>query len=352
MLYEQFFSELNLTFYILIYHVTSLKLPLSTTYVTFMVAMGSSLADGAWGRESAVYRITGVVAVIGGWFFTALCAFTVSLIIALILYWSNLLGLLVLIPLAIFLVVKTHAFHSKKTEEESKHTERFKAESFDGESIYERCSSNVTGILVATYKTLNKSIDSLIKEKHKKLKDDVKTAKRLSKEAKLLKKEVPQTLEKITEESFESGHHYIEIIDFLRESMHCVTHIVTPAYEHVDNNHAPFSTFQTESIREVMNMFQGYVTEVVASITNSEYSKQGKTIQAAMDINEQITKIRKKQLKILKKEPGNTRTNMLFMDVLSEMKNLILHINNIYKSFRDFAEQNRKTTFDLLKAIQ
>ena len=98
---------------ILIAFATSLKLPLSTTYVTFMVAMGSSLADGAWGRESAVYRITGVVAVIGGWFFTALCAFTVSLIIALILYWSNLLGLLVLIPLAIFLVVKTHAFHSK-----------------------------------------------------------------------------------------------------------------------------------------------------------------------------------------------------------------------------------------------
>ncbi len=337
---------------ILIAFATSLKLPLSTTYVTFMVAMGSSLADGAWGRESAVYRITGVVAVIGGWFFTALSAFTVSLLIALVLYWSHLLGLILLIPIAIFLVIKTHAFHNRKSKEESRQSERQKVLSLDGDSIYERCSENVTSLLLATYKTLNKSIDSLIKEKHKKLREDVKTAKRLSKEAKALKKEVPITLQKLTEESYESGHHYIEIIDFLREMMHCLTHIVTPAYEHVDNNHAPLSPFQIESMREVNNMLQGYITEVVASVTNTEFSKQGKIIDNSQDIINQITKIRKKQLKILKKEPGSTRTNMLFMDILSELKNLVLHINNIYKAFRDFSEQNRKVTFDLLKSIQ
>ncbi len=337
---------------ILISFATSLKLPLSTTYVTFMVGMGSSLADGAWGRESAVYRITGVVTVVGGWFFTALSAFTVALLVALLLYWSHLLGLIVLIPLAIFLVIKTHAFHSKKSKEESKKSDRFKALSFDGDSIYERCSANVTSLLLATYKTLNRSIDSLIKEKHKKLKEDVKTAKQLSKEAKSLKKEVPLTLQKLTEESFESGHNYIEIIDYLREMMHCITHIVNPAYEHVDNNHAPLSKFQEESLLEINNVLQDYVTEVVASITNSEFSKQVKIIGDAQHINDQITKIRKKQLKVIKKEPGSTRTNMLFMDIFSELKTLVLHINNIYKAFRDFSESNRKATADLLKLMQ
>jgi len=334
---------------ILISFATSLKLPLSTTYVTFMVGMGSSLADGAWGRESAVYRITGVVTVVGGWFFTALSAFTVALLVALVLYWSHLLALIVLIPLAIYMVIKTHAFHSKKSKEESKKNDRFKALSFDGNSIYERCSANVTSLVLATYKTLNRSIDSLIKEKHKKLKEDVKTAKQLSKEAKSLKKEVPQTLQKLTEESFESGHNYIEIIDYLREMMHCITHIVNPAYEHVDNNHAPLSKFQEESLMEINSALQSYITEVVASITNTEFSKQEKIIANAQNINDLITKIRKKQLKVLKKEPGSTRTNMLFMDICNELKTLILHINNIYKAFRDFSENNRKETFDLLK---
>lgn len=337
---------------ILIAFATSLKLPLSTTYVTFMVAMATSLADGAWGRESAVYRITGVVTVVGGWFFTALSAFTVSLIIALILYWSHLLGLVVLIPLAILFVIKTHIFHSKKSKEELKQSEQLKVTAIDSNSIYERCSANVTSLLLAIYKILNRSMDSLIKEKHKKLKEDVKTAKRLSKEAKLLKKEVPVTLQKLTEESFESSHNYVEIIDYMREVMHCVTHIVNPAYDHVDNNHSPLSKFQEESVMEIMNVFQGYINAIISSITNTEFSKQDKLVNNAQNINELITRIRKKQLKLIKKDPGSTRTNMLFLDVLSELKNLILHINNIFKAFRDFSEHNRKVTFDLLKAIQ
>ena len=337
---------------VLIAFATSLKLPLSTTYVTFMVAMGSSLADGAWGRESAVYRITGVVAVIGGWFFTALCAFTVSLIIALILYWTHLFGLIVLIPLAIFLVVKSHIFHHKKSEEESRKNEHLKVTSLDGDSIYEKCSANVTSLLLATYKVLNRTIDSFIKEKHKKLKESVKTAKSLSKEAKALKKEIPSTLQKLTEESFESGHNYIEIIDYLREMMHCITHIVSPVYEHVDNNHTPMSKFQEESLIELDNILQGYISEVVASITRTDFSKQEKTILTSQTIIEMITKTRKRHLKSIKKEPGSTRTNMLFLDILSELKILVLHINNIYKSFRDFSENNKKVTFDMIKAIQ
>ena len=94
---------------------TSLKLPLSTTYVTFMVAMGTSLADGAWGRESAVYRITGVLTVIGGWFFTAFSAFLASFLIASLIFFGKLPVILILIVLSIFILLRTHAFHKKRT---------------------------------------------------------------------------------------------------------------------------------------------------------------------------------------------------------------------------------------------
>jgi hypothetical protein len=326
---------------ILISFATSLKLPLSTTYVTFMVAMGTSLADGAWGRESAVYRISGVLTVVGGWFFTAFSAFTVSFIIALILNYTKLYGLIALIPLAIFLVVKTHMLHSKRTKEESKEEEKFRVSSIDSESIYENCSENIISLLETATTTISKSVDSIIKEKRKKLKKDKKTIKGLNKAAKSLKKEVPLTLQKLTEESYDSAHHYIEIIDYLREAMHCATHIVNPGFDHVDNNHAPLTGSQIESLGEVTIELKNYIIEVVHVINSADFSSSEEIIKRSSAINDLITKIRKKHLKIIKKEPGSTRTNMLFMDILNEIKNLVLHVNNIYKAFRDFSANNR-----------
>ena len=326
---------------ILIAFATSLRLPLSTTYVTFMVAMGTSLADGAWGRESAVYRISGVVTVVGGWFFTAFSAFTVAFLIALLLYYTNLYGLLALIPLAIFLVIRTHAFHNRKEKAEIKEKEKFNVSSLDGDSIYETCSENISGLLEMTTTTLSKTVDALIKEKRKKLKADKKTIKGLNKAVKTLKKEVPLTLQRLTEESYESSHNYIEIIDYLREVMHCATHIVNPAYDHVDNNHTPFTESQGTSIREITEAMKKYIADIVQVISSSEFASSEEMIAKSADLNDMITRIRKKHLKLLKKEPGSTRTNMLFMDILNEMKNMVLHVNNIYKAFRDFSLHNR-----------
>ena len=98
---------------------TSLKLPLSTTYVAFMVAMGTSLADRAWGRESAVYRITGVLSVIGGWFITAGAAFTICFIVALLIYWGGIPALVAMIGLAIYSLVRSHFAYKAKLRKEA-----------------------------------------------------------------------------------------------------------------------------------------------------------------------------------------------------------------------------------------
>jgi Na+/phosphate symporter len=246
--------------------------------------------------------------------------------------------------LAIFLIIKTHAFHHKKTEEQNKALEKFKSTALNGDNIYETCSENVTSLLIAGSKALTKAIDSLVKEKRKKLKADVMMVKDLNKQAKSLKKEVPRTLQRLTEESFESAHSYIEVIEFMREMMHCLSHVVVPSFEHVDNNHAPLTANQQESLYEISRTIQAYIAEVVVSVSNSDFGTSDKTISKSQEITEMITKIRKKQLKNIKKEPGSTRTNMLFMDILTEIKNLILHLNNIYKAFRDLSERNIKLT--------
>jgi Na+/phosphate symporter len=249
----------------------------------------------------------------------------------------------------LFIIIRTHIFHNKNAKEEVTRNARYKSTTIDGDSIYEVCSENVTSLLMATSKSLNKALDSLVKEKRKKLKDDMKTVKELNKEAKSLKKEVPKTLQRIAEESFESAHSYIEVVEYLREVMHCLSHIVNPSYEHVDNNHAPLTSYQRESLNEVTTLIQSYINDLVGTITSSDFSTSEKMIEKSQRINELIMKNRKKQLKTIKKEPGSTRTNMLYMDILSEIKNLVLHVNNIYKAFRDLADQNHLFSMKLVE---
>ncbi|MBN2484376.1 MAG: inorganic phosphate transporter [Bacteroidales bacterium] len=317
---------------------TSLKLPLSTTYVTFMVAMGTSLADGAWDRESAVYRVTGVITVIGGWFFTAISAFTVALIVSLIIIKTWWIGVFVMIGLALFLLVKSHLVHKAHAEEENKLKLTEASNLQDGEGIYEICSNNIISLLIATSQTYAETVDRLRNEKRKKLKDTLKTIDKLNEETKKLKKRVPSVFRNIKEDAFESGHHYSEIIDYAREAMHCLQYITAPAFKHVDNNHKPLNEFQIESLQEVSTDLSKYFNTVINSLTSLNFKDSPKVIDQSLAICENISRIKKKQFKSLKKEPGSSRTNLLYLDMLNETRNLILNINNMYKSFRDFSE--------------
>jgi len=153
---------------ILISFATSLKLPLSTTYVTFMVLMGTSLADGAWGRESAVYRITGVVTVIGGWFFTALVAFTVAFTIAYIIYYGGSIAIFALILISVVLIYRTHVLYKKREADKLKHAEESYGITLEGDNIIEKCTINVNEVLEKINIIFSETLKSLIKEDRKK----------------------------------------------------------------------------------------------------------------------------------------------------------------------------------------
>lgn len=322
---------------------TSLKLPLSTTYVTFMVAMGTSLADGAWDRESAVYRITGVITVIGGWFFTAFSAFTVALIVALLLYASWWIGVFVMATIALYVIYRTHILHKKRSENEEKAEHDNAVVLDDGESMFENCSTNVISLLLSTSDTYSDTVNGLSQEKRKKLKETLKKVKKLDQESKSFKKKIPEVFKTLGEESFEIGQHYVEVIDFLREAMHSLFYFTSPAFKHVDNNHKPLNTFQVESLTGLSISIKDYIEKLINSISSTDFNNSGELVDQATEIMDDIIKARKKHLKQIKKEPGSTRTNLLFLDMLNESKNLILNTNNMYKAFRDFYDLNQKT---------
>ncbi|HHU57139.1 MAG TPA: inorganic phosphate transporter, partial [Bacteroidales bacterium] len=184
---------------ILIASATSLKLPLSTTYVTFMVAMGTSLSDRAWGRDSAVYRITGVLSVIGGWFFTAFSAFTITLMVALAISFGGFWTIGALLALAIFLLVRTHLF-AKKSDSQAKASE-LEIEETEGElasdRILEQCKGSVADVLQQVSGLYLKTLISFESEDRKQLKEATKEVEVLNQQTKKMKTNIYRTVRKL-----------------------------------------------------------------------------------------------------------------------------------------------------------
>ncbi|MFA8301269.1 MAG: inorganic phosphate transporter [Hyphomicrobiales bacterium] len=318
---------------ILISFATSLGLPLSTTYVTFMVAMGTSLSDRAWGRESAVYRITGVLSVVGGWFFTAFIAFTVAFLVALFFNYGGMIAIVIMIIVAAFMVIRTHAIHklrAKKAEEEAKNA-------IDEQNVVVKCKSTVEEALESLVDINNDILTSVMKEKLKLAKKSKKKAKEFNHYTKDLKNNVHKTVAKLQrEDSDETGLFYIQIVDYLREISHSMTHIVAPCFEHIDNNHKPFSEGQVEEVNRLRNRIQEFLLLVKDSISNDKFDNEEDILNAREVLMDRVKEFQKNQIKRIKKDGSGTRNSLLFFNILDETKHLLLHITNLYKAQRDF----------------
>ncbi len=328
---------------ILIAFGTSLKLPLSTTYVTFMVVMGTSLADGAWGRESAVYRVTGVLSVIGGWFLTALSAFTVSFILAMIIYFGGQPAIVILILLAAFVVFRTHLFHKKR---EAKKTAREKSinieDKINGKNIVDKCSITVSEILEEVPRTFISVIQGLANEDLKKLRRKSREASILNKKAKFLKDNIHLTIEKLEEDSIETGHFYVQVLDFLREITRSVYFISKSALTHVDNNHKGLLPDQVEELNQLNTRIAELYEEILLYIREHRYSEIDSIVEKQSELLSMIDQVNKKQIKRIKNHEAGTKNSLMYLGMLAEMKNILFYTINLVKSQRDFIlEQNK-----------
>lgn len=313
---------------------TSLKLPLSTTYVTFMVAMGTSLSDGAWDRESAVYRVTGVFSVIGGWFFTAFSAFLVSFGIAILFYQTGLWSVVGMIVLAILLVIRTHKIHMSR-ELKQKATAKI-GDEINTENILETCSNAVTEILNQTQFEYKKIVGGLSDESIKNLKKTKKSVAALSQKAKENKNSVTKIISKLKEDALESGHFYVQSLDYLREILHSLTFIVQPVYDHVANNHKPLVESQLNEMKLLAQHLGNFFTHITTEINEGRFVNQDNIASEQQKILALIDLFRKNEVKRIKKDAVSTRNSLLFMNFLQETKNLLLFGFNLYKAQRDF----------------
>jgi len=321
---------------ILIASATSLKLPLSTTYVTFMVAMGTSLSDRAWGRESAVYRITGVITVIGGWFFTAFTAFTASFLIAMFLNWSGFAGTFIAIGIAVFFVVRSNVVHKKRNDKLGKKDEFAEKETLNGENIVLKCNSSIISVVGSVAKLYFSTILNLIKEDRRKMKSVMKKIEDLNQYSKELKYNIYPILKKLEEDLVDTGPYYVQILDYIREIAHCLNYIADPIYDHLDNNHAPLIPEQVKDLHELNESISAFYDEIQNIIKKRSFGDIEKLVVHQHSILDLIVRMKKKQVKFIKAELVGTRNTLLYLNLLAESKNLVLYAINMVKAHRDF----------------
>ncbi len=325
---------------ILIAFGTSLKLPLSTTYVTFMVAMGTSLADNAWGRESAVYRISGVMSVIGGWFLTAFSAFTVAFVLVYLFHFGELYAIFGMVLVVVYIVYRTH-LHHKKAAAESEEEEQT-IDDFSEENIAAKSTKTIIKNLQKVIEEYDSIIIGLETEDVKKLRKVKKDIDKNTAKTKYLKDHLKVIVDKLREDSTDTAYYFVEVLDYMREMLHSISFIAGPALEHVDNNHKPLLKEQIDELRELHEIHSRLLNEIIKSLETCDFSSQEEILEISQSYLDAIVRINKKQFKRLKNAKAGTKNSMLFLNLISESKQMILQAVNLYKSHRDFINYNNE----------
>jgi phosphate/sulfate permease len=320
---------------------TSLKLPLSTTYVTFMVAMGTSLSDRAWDRDSAVYRISGVFAVIGGWFLTALIAFSVAGLIALIISLSGKFMIFVFVAVALFMVIRTQILFRKRAQAKVAEEEDNIKEEDETEVIIAKSAKQILKGLDNTTDILEIGMQSFLTEDRSGLRKAEEACKVLSKKAKKNKDKVFKIAEKLMDNSAETTHYYVQMIEHKREMAHAVHYMLSPMIKHVENNHKPFTEDQSVELTATI----ASVTTILKKISKMVEEQHFEAIDVLIDeidlVLERLRKNEKQQFKRVKQQLVNTRNSQLYFKIHTELENLLLHSINLVKSERDFITNTR-----------
>jgi len=337
-------ASVNLTVSALLISLgTSLKLPLSTTYVTFMVAMGTSLADRAWGRESAVYRITGVLTVIGGWLLTALIAFSVSMLVGFALMYGKIYAVYGLLILVVVLLIQFASVHRRRERKESAKNSPVLN---DEEAILLQCTEAVKQTIETTIRIYGGTLEALHTE-------DRKMIRKLYKEADILNTswkdkrtyEVLPTLRQLQPGALEIGQYYVQIVDFSHEISKSLRVITEASHTYVENNHEPFSREQLDDLMSISEAFIDVFNEYAKMVEANDYHSYNNIRNKQIKISEMFSELTKKQIKRAKANESGTRNSILFLNILNEAKLISLQINNLMRArFRLFSSVTNKIT--------
>jgi len=320
---------------ILISIATSLKLPLSTTYVTFMVAMGTSLADRAWGRESAVYRVAGVINVVGGWFLTAITAFLAAALVAYLISWDMVM-IPVLLVLVAFLIGRNTIIHRKKSKEvkEQEYIERADLITING--VIEESADHISGVANRVNKLYTNVVNDLSNHDLNKLRKTDKHVGKLNEEIDNLKDGVFYFIKSLDDTSVQASRFYILVLGYLQDVAQSISYISRASFKHVNNNHKNLKKGQLKDLKGIDNQLTELLGQVSTifelrafdDLEDILIDKQALLKDVSNSIEKQVTRIRQEE-----SSPKNTT---LYFSILLETQDLITALMSLLQTYEEF----------------
>lgn len=325
---------------------TSLKLPLSTTYVTFMVGMGSSLADHAWGRESAVFRITGVISVIGGWFLTAGAAFILAGIVSSIMYFGGPVAMVIMAGLALFLLFRSHiSYKNKKSEDVRDVKLDIVLNSEDTDEVWTALSGHTADTLCHTLDyaadTYEGVIRAFAREDVRKLRAAL--SKIVEEKAWLKKMRRHETLgfRRIDKGlAFEKNTWYYLSSNNAQQILNTLTRITNPMKEHTDNNFRPLSPQYLEEFapyqKRLVAVFRG-ISEVIRT---GDFTEAEKLSAEGKWLKKEISNLRRVQTHRLQEDADNIKVAFVYLNLIQESHELLSEVRNVLRGCEKFFGEN------------
>ena len=321
---------------------TSLKLPLSTTYVTFMVGMGSSLADRAWGRESAVYRVTGVVSVIGGWFITAGAAFIIAALVATILNYGGVVAMYIMIAVVVYLLVRSHIKYNKKKSAEVVDEQMnviLKSDNQDEvwENLKLHAAETLTHTLTFSAEAYKNMFESFSKDALRPLKS---TMIKIVEEKALMKKQrraETRGLQRIDQQmAFERSTWYHLCSNSCQQMLNTLTRIGEPMKEHADNSFSPLSKVYVEEFSPYCRAVYNVLKDINEIIATGNYDNAEEVSARAKQLKHQLANLRKEQTMRLHKSNGSLRMDFVYLNLIQESHELLSEVRNLLRGGNKF----------------
>jgi len=327
----------------LISFATSLKLPLSTTYVTFMVAMGSSLSDRAWGRDSAVYRITGVLTVIGGWFITALMAFTVSSIFAVVIYHWQVMGVLLIVVVVALLVLRNHRVHRDRAVADEA-LEVFNLRKITDTQQAIAISFEHAGIFLHEVKqAVADSLNGLFSQDLQSLKGRKKESKKIQNWANILVANIYKILRSTQSVDVDDTQRYTSTISTLQEIAESHRDIAMRAYLHIANNHKGLLSSQIEEIGHIRNCVLEILEKTSEAFLQKEFRDYASITAARNRLKILFAEYNRNQIQRIRQQTSKTRLSILFYGLIWDLEKIADQTINLLNIFQHTLRVNERT---------
>ncbi len=317
---------------ILISIATAMKLPLSTTYVTFMVAMGTSLADRAWGRESAVYRVAGVVNVIGGWFLTALGAFIASGVVVFLIRLDKVTMIPVLLLLTIILLVRNFLKHKSKETQISR-KELKMSESSTVQGIISESADNIVNVVSRAKKLYAGILKGLSSQDANMLKKRKKGVMKLDGEIENLRDNIFFLIKNLDETSVRGSSFYISVLAYLTDIAQSVEFISKKSYKHVNNQHEKLKFKQFKDLMEIDDRLNLMYSEIIEIFNTKKFERISIVLAQRQEITGLISEKIEAQIDRTRLEESSPKNTTLYFNILIETKDLVNSTMNLMDEY-------------------